>query len=66
MNCERASLIALLREAEGDLRTARLSPRRTTALVSAARRVKDLEREVEDWDRGYSARLLRGDGRDCV
>ena len=65
MNCERATLIALLREAEGDLRSARQQPRRTAALVSAARRVHDLEVEVEDWDRGYSARLLRGEGRDC-
>jgi hypothetical protein len=59
MNCERATLQALLGEAQRDLDEAR-QRRRTAATVSAARRVKDLEREVEEWDRAYDARLRIG------
>jgi hypothetical protein len=59
MNCERATLIALLREAEADLALARAS-RATAATVRAARAVADLEREVIEWDRAYDARLRIG------
>ena len=64
MNCERATLVVLLREAEADLRIARtrtaVAPR-----VAAARRLHDAEVELTDWDRRYSERLRRGEGRDC-
>ena len=59
MNCERATLIALLREAERDLTDAR-ERRATAATVSAARRVHDLEVEVIEWDRAFDARLRIG------
>jgi hypothetical protein len=59
MDCERATLVALLREAEADLASAR-ERRNTAATVRAARAVHDLEREVIEWDRAYDARLRIG------
>jgi len=59
MNCERATLIAVLREAERDLVAAR-ARRDTGAIVRHARAVHDLEVEVIEWDRAYDARLRIG------
>ena len=58
MNCERATLIAMLREAEGNLRDAR-ERKSTPKKVRYAHEVKDLETEVTAWDRAYDARLRK-------
>jgi hypothetical protein len=59
VNCERATLIAVLRTAERDLVAARAAGR-TASIVRLAREVHDLEREVIEWDRAYDARLRIG------
>ena len=56
MNCERATLVAMLREAETALAIAK-SHRATAAIVRHAHEVTDLEHEIERWDRAHAARI---------
>lgn len=56
MNCERATLIALLREAEMELAAARLA-QSTPRIVRWAHEVHDREQEVTRWDRAHAERL---------
>jgi len=56
MNCERATLVAMLRDAETSLASA-CARRATAAIVRLAHEVTDLEHEITRWDRAYDARL---------